>query len=150
MESKGPVNSRLRRKVARTVSVALEQDSRKWKEGKKAVKARCGPVVLLGVRVVVFSVVRFGTTKIGETVHVMFLKRPVNCSPNSLVREGIEKVPMSSDLKEDNDSAVIWCVWQMVDWALGVHVEFKWRCSHSNRRKAGLCREIGLGLCAGG
>ena len=33
VESKGPVNSRLRRKVARAVSVALEQDSRKWKEG---------------------------------------------------------------------------------------------------------------------
>ena len=33
MESKSPVNSRLRRKVARAVTVALEQDSRKWKEG---------------------------------------------------------------------------------------------------------------------
>ena len=33
VESKGPVNSRLRRKVARAVAVALEQDSRKWKEG---------------------------------------------------------------------------------------------------------------------
>ena len=31
--SKGPVNSRLRRRVSRAVSVALEQDSRKWKEG---------------------------------------------------------------------------------------------------------------------
>ena len=33
VESKSPVNSRLRRKVARAVIVALEQDSRKWKEG---------------------------------------------------------------------------------------------------------------------
>ena len=33
MESKSPVNSRLRRKVARAVTLALEQDSRKWKEG---------------------------------------------------------------------------------------------------------------------
>ena len=33
VESKSPVNSRLRRKVARAVTVALEQDSRKWKEG---------------------------------------------------------------------------------------------------------------------
>ena len=33
VESKGPVNSRLRRKVARAVAVAVEQDSRKWKEG---------------------------------------------------------------------------------------------------------------------
>ena len=33
VESKGPVNSRLRRKVARAASVALEQDSRKWNEG---------------------------------------------------------------------------------------------------------------------
>ena len=33
VESKGHVNSRLRRKVARAVAVALEQDSRKWKEG---------------------------------------------------------------------------------------------------------------------
>ena len=33
VESKSPVNSRLRRKVARAVAVALEQDSRKWREG---------------------------------------------------------------------------------------------------------------------
>ena len=33
VESKSPVNSRLRRKVARAVTVALEQDSKKWKEG---------------------------------------------------------------------------------------------------------------------
>ena len=33
VESKGPVNCRLRRKVARAVAVAVEQDSRKWKEG---------------------------------------------------------------------------------------------------------------------
>ena len=30
---KSPVNSRLRRKVARAVTLGLEQDSRKWKEG---------------------------------------------------------------------------------------------------------------------
>ena len=33
VECKGPVNSRLRRRVSRAVSVALEQDSRKWREG---------------------------------------------------------------------------------------------------------------------
>ena len=33
VESRNLVNSRLRRKVARAVTVALEQDSRKWKEG---------------------------------------------------------------------------------------------------------------------
>ena len=33
MESKSLVNSRLRSKVARAVTVALEQNSRKWKEG---------------------------------------------------------------------------------------------------------------------
>ena len=33
VESKSLVNSRLRRKVPRAVTVALEQDSRKWKEG---------------------------------------------------------------------------------------------------------------------
>ena len=60
VECKGPMNSRLR-----AVSVALEQDSRKWKEGltqlqdsligcKEADKARRGPVVLLGVRDRVF------------------------------------------------------------------------------------------------
>ena len=33
VESKGPVNSRLRRRVSRAVCVALEQVSRKWREG---------------------------------------------------------------------------------------------------------------------
>ena len=33
VECKGPMNSRLRRRVSRAVSVALEQDSRKWREG---------------------------------------------------------------------------------------------------------------------
>ena len=33
VESKGPVNSRLRRKVARAVVVAVEQDSRKMERG---------------------------------------------------------------------------------------------------------------------
>ena len=61
VECKGSLNSRLRRRVSRAVSVALEQDSRKWRKGfdpitgqgligcKEADKARRGPVVLLGV-----------------------------------------------------------------------------------------------------
>ena len=58
VECKGPLNSRLGRRVSRAVSVALEQDSRKWREGltqlqdridwlQRADKARRGPVVLL-------------------------------------------------------------------------------------------------------
>ena len=31
VECKGPLNSRLRHRVSRTVSVTLEQDSRKWR-----------------------------------------------------------------------------------------------------------------------
>ena len=40
VECKGPLNSRLRRRVSRAVSVALEQDSRKWREGFTKLQAR--------------------------------------------------------------------------------------------------------------
>ena len=32
VECKGPLNSRLRRRVSRAVSVALEQESKRWRE----------------------------------------------------------------------------------------------------------------------
>ena len=91
MECKGPLNSRLRRRVSRAVNVALEQDSKKWKDGitqlqatgcKEADKARYGPVVLPGV---FRDLVSLGVTRLGETVHVMFPKCTINCFPNSLV-----------------------------------------------------------------
>ena len=33
VECKGPLNSRLRRRVSRAVSVALEQESKRWRQG---------------------------------------------------------------------------------------------------------------------
>ena len=40
MDCKGPLNSRFRRRVSRVVSVALEQDSGKWREGSTQLQAR--------------------------------------------------------------------------------------------------------------
>ena len=42
VECKGPLNSRLRRRVSRAVNVALEQDSKKWKDGITQLQAKIG------------------------------------------------------------------------------------------------------------
>ena len=58
----------------------------------------------------VFSVMGFGIIRIGENSSCNVSQAPVNCLPNSLVREGTEKVPLSSDLKRIMVQTVIWWV----------------------------------------
>ena len=134
VESKGPVNSRLRRKVARAVAMTVEQDSRKWKEGLIGLQDR--------VDWVQWQRGGGGSSKMwtggasgsqdhglfsngvrdnldwGKTVHVIS-SSPVSCFPNSLVCNGIERVLLSLEQRGSWFNCYL-VDYQMMVWALEI------------------------------